>query len=66
MANLDTRNKRGSAFGIDFPSIHIYPDPDGAISQLDRQQISYKYAGISSSPAAPATNIYRTLMGMGS
>lgn len=46
MANLDTRNKRGSAIGIDFPSVHVYPNPDGTIDQLDRQQISFKYAGI--------------------
>lgn len=46
---LDTRNKRAAAIGIDLKWLHIYPNPDGAISQLDRQQIAGKYSGISSS-----------------
>lgn len=65
MANLDTRNKRGSAIGIDFPWVHIYPNPDGSISQLDRQQIAYKYEGISASGVVAAKGKYRTLLGAG-
>lgn len=54
MSNLDTRNKRGSALGIDFNWLHVYPNPDGAITQLDRQQIAYKYSGITSSSFIPS------------
>lgn len=52
MSNLDTRNKRGSAIGIDAPWRQIYPNPDGTIDQQDRQQIAYKYQGISATPPA--------------
>lgn len=55
MADLDTRNKRGSNIGFDFVWGHIYPNPDGTISQADRQQIAVKYPGISSSAAATFT-----------
>lgn len=66
MANLDNRNKRGSAIGIDLNWNHIYPNPDGTIGQLDRQQIAYKYEGISASTAGGSTGKYRTLLGIGS
>ncbi len=49
--NLDTRAKRASAIGIDSPTLHVYPNPDGTISQTDRQQIAWKYPAISA--AAP-------------
>lgn len=44
--NLDTRNKRASAIGIDRPSPRVLANPDGSIAQADRQQLAYKYAGI--------------------
>lgn len=63
---LNNRNKRASALGIDLNFVHIYPNPDGTISQLDRQQIAYKYEGISSSiTPGGSTGKYRTLLGVG-
>lgn len=52
---LDTRNKRASAIGYDMPFLHVYPNPDGAITALDRQQIAWKYSGIAASPPTPGT-----------
>lgn len=43
---LDTRNKRASAIGIDSPWLRVWPNPDGAFDQADRQQIAGKYSGI--------------------
>lgn len=43
---IDTRNKRGSVLGIDLSFLHIWPNPDGALNQADRQQIAFKYSGI--------------------
>lgn len=66
MANLDSRAKRASAIGIDFNWNHIYPNPDGTIGQLDRQQVGYKYAGISaSSGGGGSSGGRRTLLGIG-
>lgn len=44
---MDTRNKRASALGIGLAALVVLPAPDGAISQADRQQTAYSYAGIS-------------------
>ena len=52
MSDLDSRNKRASALGIDFPWNRVYPDPDGTIDVNDRQQIAYKYAGTLTPAAA--------------
>lgn len=66
MADLDTRNKRASAIAFDVRWGHIYPNPDGTISDADRQQIAYKYPGISAgAPPAPSPARQRTLMGAG-
>ena len=66
MADLDTRNKRASAIGIDFSWVHVYPDPDGAFNVNDRQQTAYKYSGSFSSATGGGTvSYYRTLMGVG-
>ena len=46
MSNLDTRNKRSSALGIDLSFLRVYEDPDGTINQGDRQQTALKYEGI--------------------
>ncbi len=50
MADLDTRNKRGSALGIDSPFLHVFPNPDGVLDQGDRQQIARAYGGVASAP----------------
>ena len=63
MADLDTRNKRGSALMVDLSFGRIWPDPDGSISVLDRQQSAYKYEGVSASTVAVVHNL--PLMGMG-
>ena len=66
MPDADTRNKRASAIGIDFPWQHTYPNPDGTINQADRQQTAYKYSGILASSLVVSTaGIYRTIMGVG-
>lgn len=61
----DTRNKRSSAIGFDKPWVRLFPNPDGLIDVFDRQEIAFKYSGISTS--LPGTNVrpYRTLMGVG-
>lgn len=56
MADLDTRNKRGSALGIDMPTLRIYSNPDSTIGQADRQQAALKYAGILAAAPAGAAN----------
>ena len=65
IGNLDTRNKRGSAIGIDFDWVHIYPNPDGTIDVFDRQQSAYKYSGISTAVGTSVVRPYRTLLGVG-
>lgn len=44
---INTRNKRASAIGLAFTALSILPAPDGAVSQADRQQVAYTYAGLS-------------------
>ncbi len=47
MADLDTRNKRGSAIGYKAFGRQIFPNPDADITgQADRQQIAAEYPGI--------------------
>ena len=66
MPDLDSRNKRSSAIGIDFPWQHVYPDPDGSLANAnDRQQTAYKYAGTLTAGGATGVFPYRTLMGVG-
>lgn len=43
---IDTRNKRSSAINILMPWRAQLPAPDGTISQGDRQQVAFCYAGI--------------------
>ena len=57
---LDTRDKRASALGIDLKWLHVYPNPDGAISQLDRQQIAGKYSGIAAAGGSTASTAVTT------
>ena len=67
MANLDTRDKRGSALGIDLPWLRVWNVPDGAIGAADRNVIGFKYSGIATGGAATATgnSFYRNLLGVG-
>ena len=65
MPNLDTRNKRASAIGIDEPWNHVYPNPDGTIDVNDRQQTAYKYSGIATTIVVGTAFPYRTLLGVG-
>lgn len=61
--NLDTRNKRGSALGIDAPWLHIFPNPDGSIDQSDRQHSAYKYAAIAAD--APSGAVVKDIISFG-
>lgn len=65
MADLDTAAKRMSGIGIDLPYLHVYPEPDGAFNQADRQQIAYKYRGILASGGAAAFVPRLPLLGVG-
>lgn len=54
MANLDTRNKRGSAIGLDTTGNRVFPNPSGGITTaLHRAQAGTKYAFESGSPGGP-------------
>jgi hypothetical protein len=52
MANLDTENKRRSATGI----FHLYTIPkyDGGTDGVDREHVTYIYAGIAPGAAVAA------------
>lgn len=52
---VDTASRRASCIGFDFPSVHVWPVPDGTIGQPDRQHIAYKYPGISAAVAVAAS-----------
>ena len=43
---VDTRDKRGSAIHFDKPYVPVYSNPDGSLSQADRQHTAHKYHGI--------------------
>lgn len=55
---IDTRDKRSSAVNITLPWRGLYPAPDGALDQADRQHVALLYRGISAAaggaPAATA------------
>ena len=46
---VDTRNKRASCLGLDGIT-QVFPNPDGSITQPDRQQIAFAYPGIAAAP----------------
>lgn len=55
MANLDTAGKRGSGMNPVGPWRSLWPLPDGAITQGDRQHTAFMYSGIlASGPVAPS------------
>lgn len=43
---LDTADKRASSFGVGLPFLRVFPAPDGALSQGDRQHTALSYRGI--------------------
>lgn len=43
---VDTRNKRMSMIGLASPVPRVLPNPDGAFTAPDRQQLLYEYSGI--------------------
>ena len=43
---VDTRNKRFSMMEFDSPISEMMPNPDGTITNLDRQMFLGKYLGI--------------------
>lgn len=45
MANLDSRDKRGSSIGLALPFGRIFPNPNGGIAAADRAQSAYSYDG---------------------
>lgn len=49
---MDTASKRSSAINLNSPWRGLWPIPDGAISQGDRQAASFLYAGILAGSAA--------------
>jgi hypothetical protein len=51
---VDTRDKRASCIGFDFPSRAVFPNPDGSFNQGDRQHIAYVYRGIDAGEAVVA------------
>lgn len=55
---MDTRNKRSSAIMLTLPWRGQYPEPDGALSQLDWQQVANLYAGILA--ASPSGAVFKT------
>ena len=66
MADLDSRNKRASAIGLDIPWTGVYPDPDGSLSNAnDRQHMAYKYSGTLGASTVTGYTYYRTMMGVG-
>ena len=66
MPDADTRDKRASSIGLDFPWQHVYPNPDGTLNVNDRQQTAYKYSGISTGTGVGVVvTPYRTLLGVG-
>lgn len=44
---INTRDRRSSCIGIDLLFVHVWPNPDGAIADQDRQHIGLVYRGIS-------------------
>ena len=57
MADLDTRQKRESGFGILLPFTRVLPQPDGsdADSEDERAHLCMNYNGITTTAAAPTT-----------
>ena len=66
MADLDTRDKRASAIGIDMAWNHVYPNESGGITTAAlRQQVAYKYSGIDSTVVVGGFTPRLPLLGVG-
>lgn len=49
---LDTRDKRASAVNVSCPWRGLFPVGDGTVSQGDRQQTAFMFAGLLAGDAA--------------
>lgn len=60
MADLDTRQKRESGFGVCLPFDRVLPLADGsdADSEDERAHLAMNYNGISAGAAAAAVGVY--------
>lgn len=56
---IATRNARAASFLIDLPFGRVFPEPDGAINQADRQQTGTKYPGLLVDPPPSGTILTR-------
>lgn len=65
---VDSRNKRFSILNLFVQNLgHVFPNPDGAVGQADRQQFAFCYAGILFNPliAAQFAGSVRRMTGYG-
>lgn len=59
MANLDTRDKRASALGVNMPAPRLEQNPSGTIAQAGRQMAALVYSGILATvPVAVVTTVF--------
>ena len=68
MADLDTRQKRESGFGISLPSMRVLPTPDGsdADGSDERAHLVMNYGGIAAAaPGDPGGRIMGAIAGRG-
>ena len=68
MADLDSRQKRESGFGISLPFARVFPTPDGsdADSEDERAHLAMNYNGIATAAAVTGTTVGGlALMGVG-
>ena len=68
MADLDSRQKRESGFGILLPFARVFPTPDGsdADGEDERAHLAMNYNGIATAAAVTGTTVGGlALMGVG-
>ena len=68
MADLDSRQKRESGFGISLPFTRVLPTPDGsdADGEDERAHLAMNYNGIATAAAVTGTTVGGlALMGVG-
>ncbi len=53
---IDTRERRASLIGLGLPGLAVAPLPDGAVSEADRAQLGWLYAGLDYT-AVPAVGL---------
>lgn len=54
---IDSRDKRASAISPTLPWRGLYPVPDGALNQGDRQQADLMYRGLLASAGTPVAAV---------